>query len=220
MGRSTSTRSRCSSARPPTRTRRTSICWCASGICGRSTRTRSRTTTSCRCPWALPLVRRRRAATASRADAADKQPQTAGDRLRQRLAITRRTRRKAWVDVGPRRRSERRAPAPSEASAASPARARTNLFASTTAVLTTTSGRSSTFSSNRRPARVRPLGELVPAAAAPRLPARVVSAVSAGEVVHPIVADQQDPGVKTDPGPAALAPSQADSLEERRLSSR
>jgi len=39
-------------------------------------------------------------------------------------------------------------------------------------------------------------------------------------VVHPIVADQQDPGVKTDPGPAALAPSQADSLEERHLSSR
>ena len=169
-------------------------------------------------PVGLPPVPGRRAATASRADAADKQPQTGGDRLRlRRLAVTRRARRKAWVGVGPRRRSERRAPAPSEASAASPARARTNLFASTTAVLTTTSGRSSTFSSNRRPARVRPLGERVPAAAAPRLPAR---AASAGEAVHPIVADQQVPGVKTAPGPAALAPSRADSLEERPLSSR
>ena len=115
----------------------------------------------------------------------------------------------ARAGVEPRRRSARRARAPSEASAASPARARTNLFASTTAVLTTTSGRSSTSSSNRRPAWVRPLGERVPAAAAPRLPAR---AASAGEAVHPIVADQQGgPGVRTVPGPAALAPSRADS---------
>jgi hypothetical protein len=70
---------------------------------------------------------------------------------------------------------------------------------------------------------VRLLGERGPAAAAPRLPAR---AVSAGEVVHPIVADQRVPGVKTVPdvrtvpGPAALARSQVDSPVERRLSSR
>ena len=134
-----------------------------------------------------------------------------------RSAATRRARRKARAGVGPRRRSARRAPAPSAASAASPARARTNLFASTTAVLTTTSGRSSTSSSNRRPARVRLLGQRVPAAAAPRLPAR---AASAGEAVHPIVADRQVPGVRTVLGPAALAPSRADSPEERPLSSR
>ena len=146
----------------------------------------------------------------------DHQPKTGGDRFRRRLAATRRAQRKAWVAVGPRRRSGRRAPAPSEASAASPARARTNLFASTTAVLTTTSGRSCTSSSNRRPARVLPLAERGPPAAAPRLPARV----SEGEAVHRIVADQPAPGGKTAQGPAALAPSQADSLEERRLSSR
>ena len=206
---STCTRLRSSSVRRPMRTRRTSICWYASGTCGKSTRTRSRTTISCRCPWALPPVAERRAATASRVDGADRRPQPGGARFHQLRAVTRRTPHKARADVEPRRRLARQARAPSEASAASPARARTNPFASTTAVLTTTSGRSCTSSSNRRPARVRPLGERVPTVAAPRLPAR---AASAGEAVHPIGAGQRVPGVKagppgvrTVPGPAALA---------------
>ena len=215
MGCSTSTRSRCSSARRPMRIRRTSICWCASGTCAGSTRTRSRTTISCRCPWGPPPVPERRAATASRAGAADKRPQTGGARLRLRRSAV--TRHRARAGVEPRHRLARQARAPSEASAASPARAKTNLFASTTAVLTTTSGRSSTSSRNRRPAWVRPLGERVRAAAAPRLPAQ---AASAGEAVHPIAVDQRAPGVRTVPGPAALAPSRADSPEERPRSSR
>ena len=217
MGCSTSTRSRCSSARRPMCTRRTSICWCASGTCGGSTRTRSRTTISCRCPWGPPPVPERRAATASRAGAADKRPPGGARLPLRRSAVTRRTRHRARAGVERRRRLARQARAPSEASAASPARARTNLFAFTTAVLTTTSGRSSTCSRNRRPAWVRPLGERVPAAAAPRLPAR---AASAGEAVHPIAADQRALGVKTVPDPAALALSRADSPEERLRSSR
>ena len=106
----------------------------------------------------------------------------------------------------------------SEASAASPARARINRFASTTAAATTTSGRSSTSSRSRRPACGRRPGERGPGgSAAPRLPAR---AASAAEAVHPIAVDRRARGRQNGPGPGGLGPSRADSAAERRRSSR